>query len=131
MSKEDLEKKQLELQALSSHIKNIQQQIISLEQQHIELNKLEEDLKDIKNFSNVEMFVNLGSGVFVKGKLEKTNKVLMNVGSNIVINKDIEASREIIVKQASEIRNVIEELGKRLKIGIGHFETLQKDLEDS
>lgn len=129
MSKEELQKKYVELQELNEKLKQMQQAMQNLEQQFLELGKLSESLEDIKKFKQEDLFVPLGGGIFVEGKLVDSKKVLMNVGSNVLVKKNIDDAKKIVNEQIEDIKKIIENISEELNKGVEQSQKLQEEVE--
>lgn len=125
-----LQQKYIELQLLDQQIKQIQQQLVLLEQQISDLTILEESLNEIKKVElNSEILAPLGAGVFIKASIKDNKEVLMNVGSNINVKKKIPDAIEIVKAQKEELQNIIRQTENELqKAGVQGM-LLQEELQ--
>jgi len=90
----ELNEKYLEMQILDQQLKQVNQQLLNLDNQTLELQRIEENLGDLKETKNgTELLVALGGGIFSRAELKDNKTVLMNVGANVVIEKDIPSSK--------------------------------------
>ena len=129
-NEKEINEKYLEFQMLDQQTKQINQQLLNLDNQLLELQRIEENLGDIKKTKkNTELLVALGGGVFSKAELKDDNKVLMNVGSNIVVEKDIASSKKIIGHQIDQIKNVLVQLEQEFQLLAANTQTIQEDLQ--
>jgi len=69
-------------------------------------------LKELKDKSDNEILVNLGSGVFVEAKLNETKKVKSNIGSDIFIEVDLEEKQKDLIKRKEKFVKDLQELQK-------------------
>ncbi len=122
--------KYLELQMLSSEIQQIQQQMQSVDKQIVELQRLEETLTDLsKTKPGTESLSALGSGIFVKSKIENTKEVVMAVGANISVTKPVEDAKKVITNQLSETEKALKELEKAISERMVKAQMLQQELQ--
>lgn len=126
----ELNEKYLELQVLEQQLKQVNQQLLNLDNQVLELQRIEENLGDLtKTKKNTELLVALGGGVFSKAELKDNKTVLMNVGANVVIEKDIPSSKEIISKQIDQIKDVAKQMEQEFQVLAMKNQVLQQDLQ--
>lgn len=64
-----------------------------------------ESLQALKN--NKELFLPLGSDIFVVSEVKDLNSILVNVGSNIFLEMSLEEAEEFINRRISEIEEEI------------------------
>lgn len=129
MSKEDLQKKYMELQMLDYQMKQVQQQIQAIEGHIEELGMVQNSLDDFGSSKvGSDMFVTLTPGLFVKAKLQESDSVLMNVGGGAVVKKSIPDAKGSLSNQISELRKVGDELADQLKTLTSKAEELQEGL---
>lgn len=126
----ELNEKYWEFQILEQKLKQVNQQLLNLDNQLLEFQRIGENLDDIKKTKkNTEILVNLGGGVFSKAELKDRNNVLMNVGANIIVEKGIPSSKEIINSQIDQIKDVAKQLEQEFQILAIDSQILQKDLQ--
>lgn len=125
---EDMQKRYVELQTIDSQIKQLQQQLMNINQQILELKKVDDDLTEFEKVKEQsKMFFSLGPGIFAEGTI--TNKELMlNVGSNITIRKSVPETKSLITTQISELDSIVEKLQKDMQIFSLRGQELQQEL---
>ncbi|MDP4012785.1 MAG: prefoldin subunit alpha [Candidatus Nanoarchaeia archaeon] len=115
MSKEDLQKKYLELQILEQQLSQLQQQSQILHQQIQELSFLSEAIDGVSKVKkDTEMLIPLGAGVYAKGELKDNKEVIMNVGANTTTVKSTKEARVIIEDQISQLKNMLDQIALEL-----------------
>ena len=120
----------MELQIFEQQLKQVNQQLLNLDNQLLELQRIEENLGDLtKTKKNTELLVALGGGVFSKTELTDNKTVLMNVGANIIIEKDIPSSKEVIGHQIDQIKTVMKQLEQEFQVLAANSQTIQQDLQ--
>ncbi len=130
VDQKELNEKYFELQILEQQLKQVNQQLLGLDNQLLELQRIKDNLDDIASTKkDTEMLVALGGGVFSKAELKDSNKVLMNVGSNVVIEKDIASSKEVVDHQIGQINEVIKQLEQEFQILAMNSQVLQQELQ--
>lgn len=105
-----LQEKYLEFQLLMQQSQQLEQAIQTINKQVEELNDLKQVIDDISKVKEGnELLIPLGAGIFLKGKLDNTEELLMNVGSKIVVKKKPKDALKIINEQIDEMSNIIEQ----------------------
>ncbi len=126
----ELNEKYFELQILEQQLKQVNQQLLGMDNQLLELQRIKENLDDIANTKkDTEMPVDLGRGEFLKVELKDRSRVRMNVGSNIVVEKDIASSKLVVDHQMGQIIEVIKQLEQEFQILAMNSQVLQQDLQ--
>lgn len=126
----ELNEKYFELQILEQQLKQVNQQLLNMDNQLLELQRIKDNLDDLaKTKKDTEMLVALGGGVFSKAELKDSNKVLMNVGANIVVEKDMGSSKEVINHQIEQINDVVKQLEQEFQILAINSQALQHELQ--
>jgi len=112
----EVQQKYMELQMMQHQVQQVQQQVEALEAQAGEMDAVLEILDDF-SFAKPgsESFVTLTPGLFVKARIEETDKVLLNVGGGAVVQKSVPEAKQVIAVQAGELRKLQEELATQLQ----------------
>lgn len=125
----ELNEKYIELQIIEQQLKQVNQQLLNLDSQFLELQRIKDNLDDItKTKKNTELLVALGGGVFSKAELKDNKTVLVNVGANTVVEKDIPSSKELISNQINQVKDVVKQLEQEFQILAANSQFLQQDL---
>ncbi len=96
-----------EYQLLSQQLKQLQENLQTLESHTLELVKLKENLGNVNNVKvGEETLIGFGSGIFLKGALTDNKTTIMNVGANIFLEKTIEEAAVTVDKQIQEINEI-------------------------
>jgi prefoldin alpha subunit len=89
-------------QQLRQHLENIDVQMQELAQTKQSLH----ELKECKTGSN--MLSQVATGMFVRGKLENANNVILNIGAEVGVEKTLKEAQEMIDKQLTEVTEIRE-----------------------
>jgi len=131
MNPENRQRQYVEFQLVDQQIKQLQQQLLILEQQAGELTNLSNNLEDLKKVKpKTKSFSNLGPGVFVESTLEDTKHVLMDIGAEVRVKKTIPDAQKIINKQTEEIAKVTKNVEEQIQKLIVHAQKIQKELQE-
>ena len=110
-NEEKIKEKYVEYQILVQQLQQLQENINFLEKRILDLNLIYDHLGSITETEvGKEILVPLGEGIFLKGRLEDTEKIIMNISSGIFIEKTRQEAGEIIIKQIEEIRNLLAQI---------------------
>lgn len=127
---EETQKKYMELQLLDQQIKQLQQQLMTVNQQIVELRRVDDDLTEFgKIKENSNMFFALGPGIFAEGAISNKD-LLLNVGSNVLVKKPIIDTKKLINVQVAELEGLMVKLQEDMgAIGLRGNE-LQEELAE-
>ncbi|MBS3163417.1 prefoldin subunit alpha [Candidatus Woesearchaeota archaeon] len=127
---EETQKKYLELQLLDQQIKQLQQQLMTVNQQIVELRRVDDDLSEFEKVKeNSNMFFALGPGIFAEGSISSKD-LLLNVGSNVLVKKPVIDTKKLINVQVAELEGLMVRLQEDMgAIGLRGNE-LQEELTE-
>ncbi len=136
----------IELNILDQQLRQLEENARKIEQAIYEQQFMELSLDEIKGKKNSDVMIPLGPGLFIQGKIESTDKVLVHIGGKIISKKSIEDAKKIIEKRKDgmmkegdrlsiEMQKILEEM-TRLESKIrgqqgGHAHTHQHEHECS
>lgn len=107
MDEDKLREKYIEMQVLDKQIKQVQEQIMQLDEQMADLGGVLVNLEDLKSVEEgSEILVPVSNGIFIKAEVKSIEKVGVNVGSDTVVMKTIEESQQLLTSQNMEIQDV-------------------------
>ncbi len=114
-SDEERAQKAMESQILQAQISELEKQLDEISSKKAELLFIKESLNQIKNQSNKDILLPLGSGILIRGKLTDDKKVLVNIGGNTIVEKSVDEAKQIIDKQIEEISSVSKLIDNEIK----------------
>ena len=110
-SKEEIQKKYMEMKMLQEQMQQMQQQQQAVEQKVGEIEAIQSSLDEFKHAKkDSDILVHLAEGIFAKASLKDNNKLLINVGANTVVAKTVPEVKALLNKQEEEIRKLHMEL---------------------
>ncbi|MDD5649973.1 MAG: prefoldin subunit alpha [Candidatus Nanoarchaeia archaeon] len=125
---ESMHQKYAELQTVDAQIKQIQQQLMGINQQILELKKVDDDLTEFEKVkTGSKMFFALGPGIFAEGSIDSKD-LLLNVGSNITVKKPIMETKQLIDNQIKELESIVEKLQEDVQLVGLRGQELQQEL---
>lgn len=112
---EKMQEKYMELQMLNMHVQQFQQKAQAIEQQCAELDQAQQALETLAGSKESESFVTVTPGVLVRGKVEDTENVIVNVGSGVLVEKPLMETVKDIAGQVTELRQIQQEVQAQLE----------------
>lgn len=114
--------KDAEMQMLSSQGQMIAEQIEKIDSALMELEYIKLNFDELKNTKEgTEILCPASSGIFLKAKIDKTSKLLVNVGNGVVVEKTIEQVKELLDDR-------INEMGESREHLLGQMEKIEERL---
>ena len=127
--KQKLQEKYVEFQLLQERIQEVEQQRQFIAQQNNELHKTRDSLSGLSSaHTGEQIFSQIGSGVFIRTKLDEINYVLINIGANIFASKTIEETRTFLDMHIEELENSIGNINNTLEKAANHLYALQEEI---
>ena len=114
MSEKDLQEKIFQFQVLEDKFKELNQKRELFTIKLAELEQTKQAIDDIAGSNDDEILIPLGSGVFVPGKLEKKEKMIVSLGENAAMEKDVEEIKSILEKRRKILEEGIESVKKSM-----------------
>lgn len=107
MNKEDELEMQQQIQSFYMQIQQVQQQLEIIAQQKMQFEMMISAINEIKLMDNKEKqtIVSLTPGIFVKAKMSKPEKVIINVGQNIMVEKTMDEALELLREQIEALKD--------------------------
>jgi|YelNatPaOPRAMG01_1025707.scaffolds.fasta_scaffold10430_8 prefoldin alpha subunit len=125
MSEEELRKAITELRSFESLMEELRSryQIIIASINDLQVSK--SALEDIsKAGEGVELFIDIGGGVYGKAVLKDTNRFLVNAGSGILIERSLEDAFKLVERRLNDLNNARSSVESQIS-------TLQAKIEES
>ena len=101
------------LSVFEQQIRQLQQQINSIDEGMVELESLYVGLDEMKNSQGKESFSPIGRGIFVKSKITSED-LLVDVGGRNFVKKSVEETRNMIKKQIEKLDEIRKDLNNNL-----------------
>ena len=105
-------------QALQNNAEQLQKYTLDTQAHYKVLEQLQSHLKTLETTKEeTELFVPINAGVFIKAKIQRTEKVLLQVGAGVCVEKTPEEAQETMEKQKEQVLEVITQLeGEMAKV---------------
>ena len=98
------------IQQFAQQMEGLQQQLALLKHQLSELHSVKEGLESLGEASRNETLIPLGAGVYARGKVSESEKVLMNVGSSVVVEKPVSDALKTVEEQIKQLDDIAEQM---------------------
>tara|TARA_Y100000310_G_C20397667_1_gene675859 strand:- start:328 stop:720 length:393 start_codon:yes stop_codon:yes gene_type:complete len=129
MTDEKAQKKYFEFQMVMQQLQQLEGQMNQVKQNVIELTGLASNLKEMKSVSSgKDMYVPMGSGIFVKAKTLDSSSVVMNVGASTCVTKSVDDAVAMVEKQVEELKGVVTHLEGQMEQGVKTLQEMQKEM---
>jgi len=111
-----LQKLYVELQLIDKHVKEIQNQIQTLDEQMMQLTYIQQSILEMKVVTKgKKMLVALSNGIFAEATLADNENLYVNVGANVVVKKPMKDTADMMADQTSELSSIRDSLESTLK----------------
>ncbi|MFQ5474879.1 MAG: prefoldin subunit alpha [Candidatus Nanoarchaeia archaeon] len=125
----EMQRKYVAYQMMEQQIKQVHEQLEKFEQQVAEIKHVEEQLEEVKKIKkDTEALIPVANGIFIKGRVVKTDEVIVNVGADVAVKKKVEDTQALLRSQIKEIENFKIQVKAQLDILTRQFEDMQQEL---
>ncbi len=95
----------LELQILSSQIKQLRGQVQLLDEQAADIAGVIQNIDDFGSSEvGSEMLAPISGGIFAKADLKDNKELVVNVGADIAVEKDLASTKQLLAERLSEVQ---------------------------
>jgi prefoldin alpha subunit len=112
-----------EIKKLNSHLESVDEQLSDLNSSKTVINKFTELKK------GDELRIPIASGIYIKGELLDTKRLMVNVGTGVAVEKSPEDVLKILDSQLIELSGYRETIVDQMKGIIVRIEEIQKVFE--
>ena|SRR3989338_204097 len=103
-SDEEIKEKYMEFQTIQQQLQQLTEHVEQMNQQALELEISINAIKELeKTPLNNEFLAPLANGIFVKGELKNNSNLIVNVGSNVTVERTPKEVIELLHKQRVEV----------------------------
>ena len=103
-SEEEIKEKYMEFQTIQQQLQQLTEHVEQMNQQAAELEISINAIKELeKTPLNNEFLAPLANGIFVKGELKNNSNLIVNVGSNVTVERTPKEVIELLHKQRVEV----------------------------
>lgn len=115
MEEKKIQQKLILYQLLHKHMETLQERFKLLENTMVENATTRQVIGDLKEKTEMDLLIPLGSGYFVSGKSMKGGKLLANIGAGVFAEKETPDAEKLLDERKNEIEGVQEQLQEELK----------------
>ncbi len=120
----------LQLEILKEQGQQMAQQKAQISMQVQELEYTQNTIKDLKNAKKgTEMMIPIGTGMYVKGKIESVDDIITAIGGNVAVGKTLDDVKEIINERLKKMKELELQIDSELKNIDSEGEKLVKELQ--
>ncbi len=124
--------KMLQLEMLKEQGQQMAQQKAQISMQVQELEYTQNTIKDLKNAKKgTEMMIPIGTGMYVKGKIESVDDIITAIGGNVAVGKTLDEVKEIINDRMKRMKELEVQIDSELENIDSEGEKLVKDLQST
>lgn len=115
VSEQDVRNLAMQHQELQKRAEMIQQQMSAIQMSAEDCGRAivaVDELKDAED--GVETMLPIGSGSYIHAKLNKVDKVVVNVGAGISVEKTMDGAKETLTKRSEQLGKIHEQMSASL-----------------
>ncbi len=132
VNQEEVQQKYMQFQMIQQQLEELNKAMESIQEQKGELEISINAVKEIENTpAHTDFLAPLANGVFVKGKISETQKLVVNVGSDVTVERTpsevvvlLEKQQQEVLQQSVEIQALMSELNNQMM-------SLYKELQEA
>ncbi|WP_297514753.1 prefoldin subunit alpha [Thermococcus sp.] len=126
-----LEQVQDEIRSYLGEIEYLRSQVGAIDATIADLRTVDATLAYIKDKGKGKaIYIPLGSGIAIKGKIEDPNDVIMDVGAGILVGATVDEARENIEKRINALMNLRLALLRKIEEDTRKVNELLKELQE-
>ena len=110
----EIQEKVIRYQILEGRVQALMKRRDLLLTKMLEIDSTLNTIEEIKKKTEKEMFLPLGSGVYVLGNLKKTKKMIVELGANIAIEESVEKAKKILEKRKNTLNTGLQAVEKEM-----------------
>ncbi len=126
----DLNQKMMQFQLLQNNFQSLRQQ---LENGAMRLEELTQARLSLENLDNAKsgdtIFLPMGAGNFIDGKIGDVNKVLVSIGGEAAVKRKRTEALEILDKKLEDVKVALDELYKQEQRIVAELNRLQPEIQ--
>ena len=119
----------MEIGVLDNKTRELEQQIMMIDQQLQELKLLQNDLEGFSKEGKKEVLMPLSRNMFIKGNLSDSDNVFVSVGSGVVVKKSLKEAMELCENDEKKVSQLKEKLINEITIIVNRMIAIEKDLK--
>ncbi len=129
MMQKQLQQKMMEYQLMEERLKQIDQQRDFFIEKMVEIEQTKQAVEELEKNKEEDVLVPLGSGLFLPGKINKKEKMLIGIGSDIILEKDSEGINNILEQRKKILEDNLENIQNSMMQIAKEMQLLQKEIQ--
>lgn len=126
---QEAQQKMMHFQMLQSQLEGVRAQLQNLSGRAEELSNTKLTLENLNISKSSEAFIPVGSGNFIRGKVEDSKNVLVSVGGSAAVKKTKEEAIKILNEKMSAVQDEGNELGRAEQQVLMELSRLQAEIQ--
>jgi len=118
----------MEIGMLDTKTRELEQQMMLIDQQLQELKFLQQDLDIFSKEGKKETLMPLSRNIFVKGDISDSESVLVNVGAGVIVKKSIKEAKELCENDEKKVSQLKEKLLNEITGIVNRMIAIEKNL---
>jgi len=114
MSQKELQDKMVEYQMLEEKFKQLNERRELFTMRLMEIEQTEQAIEELKKSKGNDILVPLGSSLFLPGKIDKKEKLVIGIGADVALEKDVSEARKILEKRRKILEDGLENVQKNM-----------------
>jgi prefoldin alpha subunit len=126
---DDFQKKVIQFQMMESNLKALQERAGMLSERLQEIDSTKNSIEELKNVKPSSALIPIGSSIFVTGRIENSDEVIVGIGGGIAIKKKREDAIATLDCALKEMDKNLDEVKVQITNLAFEMEKLQEELE--
>ena len=115
VSEQDVRNIAMQHQELQKRAEMVQQQMAAIRMSREDCVRAIVAIDELKDADDgVETMLPIGSGSYIHAKLNKVDKVVVNVGAGISVEKTLDGAKETLTKRSEQLGKIFEQMNATL-----------------
>ena len=129
MSQKQLQEKMLKYQTLEETLNQLNQRRELFTMKLIEIEQTKQTIEEVEKSKEADVFLPLGSGVFLPGKVSKKEKIIVGLGADIAVEKNVEEVKKVLEDRKKTLENGLEGVQINMLQVAQQMQTLQAEAQ--
>ncbi|MBD3155625.1 MAG: prefoldin subunit alpha [Candidatus Aenigmarchaeota archaeon] len=129
MSQKELQEKMIQYQALEETFKELNERRDIFTSKMMEIEQTKEAIDEVIKAKEDEVYIPLGSSVFLPGKLNKKEKMIVGIGADAIMEKNVDEVKEILDQRKKMIEDGLEDVQNHMKDVVGKIRKIEPEIQ--
>jgi prefoldin alpha subunit len=128
---QELQTKLVQLKYLEDYLQDLLARENLLITSFNDIENAEETVNELSKKNGFETLVYIGGGMYVYGRIDSRDKVLVNVGANVVIEKKFNDALTFLQERKEEIKRILNDIDQQKQQTASAIQKLREEVEDN